>query len=209
MPPRPPSDPESTAARRRVPAAPPVRRMRGFEPAASLVAERIRAAGQSRGFAMARVLTHWAEIVGPEIARVTRPVKLGHAARRGEGGLGATLTLLVAPGHSPVVQMQIPRIVERVNACYGHAAISRIALTQAGAGGRGRALGGFSEGPAPFSGPAPEAPADPPGPRALAAAEGVRDDALREALARLATRVLADPPGPATPPAARRAAPRS
>lgn len=171
--------------------APSSRRMRGFESAAQLVAERIRAAGQSRGFAVSRVLTHWVEIVGEDIARMARPVKLGHAPRRGEGTLGATLTLLVGSAHAPVVQMQIPRIIERVNACYGHAAISRIAITQTSA----HAPGAFAEAAAPFA-PAPRR--DPAlTARAAAASDGVQDNALREALARLGERVLARAAGPA------------
>lgn len=175
-------------------ASPPLRRQRGFEAAALLVADRIRAAGQSRGFAIARLLTHWEEVVGPEIARIARPQKVGQAARRGDAALGATLTLLVSPAHAPVVQMQIPRIRERVNACYGHAAIGRILLTQTG----GMAFG-LSEAPAAFS-PAPRAPEDiiPDGP-ALALTEGIADPGLRDALARLATRVM--PAAGDTPPA--------
>src|SRR5690606_14903173 len=71
---------------------PPRRRMRGFEAAAQLVASRVKAAGETRGFAVARLLTHWTEVVGPEIAAHTRPVKISHGK-----GIGATLTLLV-PG---------------------------------------------------------------------------------------------------------------
>lgn len=172
MPPKKPKD---------LPPAAPSRRMKGFEPAASLLAARIRAAGESRGFAVARVLTHWAEIVGEDVARMARPVRLGYGGR----GLGATLTLLVGPAHGPVVQMQIPRIIERVNACYGHAAVSRIALTQT-------APAGFAE-PRPAFAPAPR-PAPVPDPalaaRAEALPDGVRDEGLRLALAALAARVF-------------------
>ena len=37
---------------------------RGFAQAASLLVPRIRAVGEARGFAVTRLLTHWAEIVG-------------------------------------------------------------------------------------------------------------------------------------------------
>ena len=57
--------------------SPTTRRMRGFEPAAGLVQDRIRKAGESRGFAVSRLLTHWAEIVGADTAACTRPVKMG------------------------------------------------------------------------------------------------------------------------------------
>ena len=79
-------------------------RMRGFEPAFGLMKDAVRSAGESRGFAVARLLTHWAEAVGEEMARKTRPVKIGY----GKGGMGATLTLLVKATEAPMVQMALP-----------------------------------------------------------------------------------------------------
>ncbi len=153
---------------------PPVRRMRGFEAAASLVTDRVRMAGEARGFAVARLLTHWAEIAGEELAAVTRPVKVGYA----RDGFGATLTLLTTSAQAPMVQMQLTRLRERVNACYGYNAISRIALTQT-------APTGFADGQAMFR-PQPKTPAPAPDPAILSAAssaaEGVRDEGLRDAL---------------------------
>ncbi len=73
------------------------RRSRGFEAASRLVSDRIRAAGEARGFAVARLLTHWAEIAGEDLARVTRPVKIGYA----RDGFGATLTLLTTSAQAP------------------------------------------------------------------------------------------------------------
>ena len=113
---------------------------------------------------MARLLTHWAEIAGEDLARITRPVKIGYA----RDGFGATLTLLTTSAQAPMVQMQLPQLRERVNACYGYNAISRIALTQT-------APTGFAEGQAEFA-PAPKAaPAADPAIAATAArvAEGV------------------------------------
>lgn len=165
------------------PAQPAARRMRGFEATCSLLGDRIRSAGEKRGFAVARLLTHWPEIAGDELARVTRPVKVGYS----RDGFGATLTLLTASAQAPMVQMQLPGLRERVNACYGYAAISRISLTQT-------APGGFAEGRAAF-GPAPrvEPPVADPALRrqASATAEGVRDDGLRAALEALALNFLA------------------
>lgn len=158
------------------------RRMRGFEPAAGLLKDRIRSAGESRGFAISRLLTHWPDVVGADLARVTRPVKVGFA----KGAFGATLTLLVKAADAPVVQMQIPRIRERVNACYGYAAIGRVSLTQT-------APMGFAEGQAQFAPPPPAAaPAPPPElvAEARQTAEGVRDDGLRHALETLAQNIL-------------------
>lgn len=126
--------------RKPLPPPDPSRRMRGFEAASGFLRDPIRQASESRGFAVARLLTHWPEVVGDDLARMTRPVKIGY----GREGFGATLTLLVASAHAPMVQMQLPRIVEKVNAVYGYAAISRITLTQT-------AATGFSEGQAEFA----------------------------------------------------------
>lgn len=162
----------------------PEHRRRGFEPAFGLVKEAVRAAGESRGFAVARLLTHWAEVAGPEMAARTRPVKIGY----GRGGMGATLTLLVKAAEAPMVQMALPGLKDRVNAVYGYNAISHIHLTQT-------AATGFAEGQATFS-PAP-AVALPPDPavalRARETAEGIGDPGLRSALEELARNILTHP----------------
>lgn len=169
-----------------------MRRNRGFEVASSLLRERVRHAGEARGFAVARLLTHWAEVVGPDLAPLCRPVKVGY----GRNGFGATLTILVEGAAAPIVDMSRERIRERVNACYGYNAISRVMLTQTsasgyagGAGGSG-AMGGFAEAPSRFAAkPATPAPA------ALRAeartrVDGCADETLRAALELLATNVL-------------------
>lgn len=163
----------------------PRRRRRGFEPAAGLLKDRIRQAGESRGFAVARLLTHWAEVVGDEVAAMARPVKVGY----GREGFGATLTLLTTGAAAPVLQMQLPKIREKVNACYGYNAISRVVITQT-------APLGFAEGQVAFA-PAPHsAPPmlDPAIRREAAALSGeVQDAALRAALEALGEKVLSRP----------------
>ncbi|MEZ5799026.1 MAG: DciA family protein [Paracoccaceae bacterium] len=168
--------------RRSTPPLSPDRRLRGFEPAFGLMSRQLRSAGESRGFAVAKLLTHWEEVAGPELAAVTRPVKVGY----GREGMGASLTLLVQGAHAPVVEMQKDRLRERVNAVYGYNAISRILLTQT-------APVGFAEGQAQFA-PAPAAPAAAADPAVLAraseTARDVADDGLRAALERLAQNIL-------------------
>jgi hypothetical protein len=164
------------------PDAGPQRRLRGFEPAAGLLKDRMRAAGEKRGFAVARLLTEWDAIAGERLARVTQPVKVSYPRE----GLGATLTLLVAPAHGPEVQMALPQMLDRVNAVYGYRAIARIALTQT-------AATGFAEGQTPFtaaSTPKPRAP----DPARLAEVQAqvapVGDADLRGALELLARNIL-------------------
>jgi hypothetical protein len=100
-------------------------------------------------------------------------VKIGYA----RDGFGATLTLLTTSAQAPMVQMQLPRLRDRVNACYGYNAVSRIVLTQT-------APSGFADGQASFLHAAPAAPAPDPAllAEASAVAQGVRDDGLRAAL---------------------------
>ena len=159
----------------------PARRLRGFEAAAGLVKDPIRTVGASRGFGVTKLLTEWAAIVGDDLAGCTRPVKVGY----GREGLGATLTILTAAAHAPMVQMESLRIRDRVNACYGYAAIARIAITQT-------AATGFAEGQAEFAPKPKAAPMVDPAIKAAAAetAGGVQDTTLRAALETLAQNVL-------------------
>jgi hypothetical protein len=157
------------------------RRSRGFERASLLVAPRVRRAGEGRGFAVSKVLTHWAEVAGEEIAALARPAEVSY----GREGMGATLTLLASGAAAPLLQMRLPEIRERVNACYGYAAIARVRITQSAAQGLAE---GFAEAPAAFE---PAAEADPAARReAEAAARGVGDPDLRAALEQLGRNVF-------------------
>ena len=160
----------------------PPRSGKGFKRAATLVQSRIRTASESRGFAVARLLTHWPDIVGPEIASMARPVNVTYGR-----GFGATLTLLTTGAEAPMLEMQKETIRERVNACYGYAAIQKIRVTQT-------AATGFAEGQVDFT-PAPNktrpAPISPEvTEKAHAATTGVGDASLREALERLGANIL-------------------
>lgn len=157
------------------------RTMRGFQRTASLLQTRIRKASESRGFAVTRLLTHWSEIVGDQTAAIARPVGVSY----GKGGIGATLTLLTTGAQAPMLQAELPKIKDKVNACYGYAAISRVRITQT-------APTGFAEGQAVFQ-PAPRAQAA-PSPDITRAAKDLTGDArdgdLRRALELLAQNVL-------------------
>lgn len=158
---------------------------RGFKRTAAVLDGQIRRAGESRGFAVARVLTHWAEIVGADIAAVARPVNVGY----GKGGFGATLTVLTTGAQAPILEMQKETIRAKINAVYGYNAISRVRITQT-------APTGFAEGQARFdmTPTAPVAAREDP----VAAAEAhkavapVRDEGLRAALERLGRNVLSN-----------------
>jgi hypothetical protein len=162
------------------PRNPQSRRRRGFQQAAILLADRVQKAAEGRGFAMARLLTHWPEIAGPQLAPMTRPVRISHA----RSGFGATLTLLTTGPVAPLVEMQLPQLRERVNACYGYNAVQRIVLTQT-------AASGFAEGQAVFAAPPGKDTAPDPQIREQAdqVARQFQDPALAEAMALLALNI--------------------
>ena len=155
---------------------------RGFKRTASVLSDQIRRAGESRGFAVSRLLTHWAEIAGADIAVIARPVNISY----GRGAMGATLTVLTTGPQAPMLEMQKDKLREKVNSVYGYNAISRVRITQT-------APDGFHEGQAMFERPKkPEiAPPDPEITRAAARAVApVGNEDLRAALERLGRHVL-------------------
>ncbi len=156
---------------------------KGFKRTATLLGDRIRRAGESRGFAVSRVLTHWSEIVGEDLASVCRPIKVSY----GRGGFGATLSILTTGAQAPMLEMQKEKLRTKVNAVYGYNAIARVRITQT-------AQTGFAEGQAVFlhandtvKKPAPNAAAQA---KAQAATTEIADTDLRQALARLGQNVL-------------------
>ncbi|WP_417525374.1 DUF721 domain-containing protein [Marinovum sp.] len=156
---------------------------RGFARTSKLLSQRIQRASESRGFAETRLLTHWPEVAGEDIAKIARPVNVSF----GRGGLGATLTLLTTGANAPMLEMQKDKLRERVNAVYGYNAIARVKITQT-------APTGFAEGQAQFTyNQKPKAP-PPPDPEILAEArayaENVTDEGLKGALEALARNVL-------------------
>ncbi len=154
---------------------------RGFSRAATLMQTRIRQASEERGFAVTRLLTHWAEVVGETTAQVATPVNVSY----GKGGMGATLTLLTTGAQAPMLEMQKEQIREKVNACYGYRAISRVRITQT-------APTGFSDGRVAFTA-APKTkktPSEAVQSAAKALSDGIESDDLRAALAALGANVI-------------------
>lgn len=160
---------------------PPRRRKRGFERAASLVSGELRGPAEKRGFAEARLLTHWPEIVGAEIAEMALPVRITYGR-----GFGGTLILLTTGANAPILEMKREEVVDRVNTCYGYRAVSRVQVTQT-------APTGFAEGQVAFA-PKPKPAKAPPDPERLKQATAglthIEDEGLRAALAVLARNVL-------------------
>jgi hypothetical protein len=156
------------------------RRARGFVPARALIGAQMATVGARRGFARARLAALWPEIVGADLAAVTRPERLVLT----RGPAGGLLAVAVAGAHAARVQMMLPTLILRVNAALGPGAVGRVQLVH---------------GPIPAAPRAPAPPATRRQPAAgLGALEpalaGIRDDALRSALATLARNVLSRRP---------------
>lgn len=155
---------------------------KGFARTSSLLRERIRETGETRGFAVTRVLTHWAEIAGDDIAAICKPVEVKY----GRQGLGATLTILTTGAQAPMLEMQKLQLRDRVNKVYGYNAIERVRITQT-------AATGFAEGQAVFAHKtkSESTPATPEIQKEAAQmAASTEDSDLRQALERLASNVL-------------------
>ena len=129
-----------------------------------------------RGASLMRLKADWPAVVGPELARTTRPdaILAGRGARAGKA-----LRLKVSGAAALEVQHRSGQIVERVNAYFGHRVIDDVRLVQ-----------GVIAAPRP----APRVPRpDPAVEQAMALrAANVKDPDLRAALARLGARIATD-----------------
>lgn len=152
------------------------RRSNRSQPIGRLVDRLIAKPLRRNGFANSEVLTRWSAIVGAELAAVSCPEKLSFTPHNQGAGV---LSIRVASAAALEFQHLQPQIVERVNSYFGFRAVSRLRLLQA---------------PLPsFVTPAEPAPArrevrDSPTPSTLTRA--VRNDDLRDALARLEQQIV-------------------
>lgn len=116
--------------------------------------------------------SRWVEIVGEQIARVSRPQKL----TRGRAGAGGTLELRVPGAAALLVQHQERDILQRVNLFLGEGAVERLRIAQ----------GPIKPLPRPATAAPPPRPKPAPLPAAveaeLKAEVAAAPDGLREAL---------------------------
>ncbi len=125
-----------------------------------------------QGFAATEIITRWEEIVGPELARRSEPVRLVWPRREDPESVG-TLTIRVEGVYAIEVQHSTAQIMERVNRYFGWRCVGRVAIRQ---------------GPVT---PRHKPPAPPREPEPSAVAEVARkigpfeDEALGKSLARL------------------------
>lgn len=163
----------------------------GFARTEKLLSGQIRKASETRGFAKSRILTHWEEIVGAELAGMCRPVEVRYGRVRYDGttndSQGAKLVILTRGAFAPMLEMRKREILDRINAVYGYPAIRHVILTQT-------APTGFAEGQADFRHRKAAENDRTPDPQAVAearqAAQAVTDEGLRAALERLGANVI-------------------
>lgn len=130
-------------------------------------------ANGGRGTSLVRLKADWPAVVGPELARTTRPDALlaGRGARAGKA-----LRLKVSGAAALEVQHRSSQIVERVNAYFGHRVIDDVRIVQ----------GVISAAPPTRPTPRP----DPVVEQAVAGrTAAVQDPDLRAALTRLGARI--------------------
>jgi hypothetical protein len=90
-----------------------------------------RAAFARYGFAYGDLIAQWPAIVGDGVAQWSEPERIkwprAGADERKQGG---TLVIRVMPGRGLDLQHETPRIIERINAFYGYAAIAAVKIRQ-------------------------------------------------------------------------------
>lgn len=135
-----------------------------------------------RGLPDVRLVTEWRSIVGAELSRLARPLKISFP--RGSR-TGATLHVEVEGAAAPLIQHAAPQLVERVNALLGYGAVTRLKIHHRSVDWRAASArrGAFEDGIG-FPGPRRERRPE-PAPEPPASLDRIADPGLREALARL------------------------
>ena len=137
----------------------------------------------ARGLGQASLVTHWAEIVGEDIARFARPMQLqwpprGDKRDPEKKSAPATLILRIDGAFGLEAQHASATIVARVNAHLGWRCVDKIAFRQ-----------GPLE-PLAKPKPRPKPPSEAAMAKAMAMGERIEDEGLREAMARLGARII-------------------
>jgi len=131
------------------------------------------------GFPAAAILTDWAAIAGTELAAFTAPERLKWPRKASSGtdggGQGATLILRVDGPRALEVEHLRPRLIERINASFGYRAVADIRVLQAPLIRRD----------------APKTRAMTPQPVSMAVFADLKEDRVKEALARIAAGIEA------------------
>lgn len=132
-----------------------------------------------------RLAASWSALVGPAIARRSRPLSVRLARRRpttdddGDASRGGTLTVLVDSAFALEMQHLAPVILDRVAGLLGPGAVTKLAIRQGTVN--------------PISPPAAATVAPPPAPAPAGSPVPVEDEELRASLERLRQALRAKP----------------
>jgi hypothetical protein len=99
------------------------------KPLADLVSGTLQSAFARQGFAAVDIITHWEDIVGPELAGRTEPLRLVWPRRDDPDSTGV-LTVRVEGAYAIELQHLAPVVIERVNRYFGWRCVGRIAIRQ-------------------------------------------------------------------------------
>lgn len=111
----------------------------GARAIASLIPRITQKSFEKHGFAAASLIMDWAQVVGHDRARNTRPLQLkwpravekfNDTAEGCEGRPGATLVLQVDPAVALDIQYQSAQLIERINAYFGYRAVANLRIVQ-------------------------------------------------------------------------------
>src|SRR5215470_16714121 len=101
------------------------------KPVADFVAVCVTSVFERQGFTSCEIVTHWDDIVGPEIAALAEPIRMQWVRSDPDESPPATLVLRVEGPAAIEIQHMSAVIVERVNRYLGWQAVGRLTLRQA------------------------------------------------------------------------------
>ena len=109
----------------------------GFKPLSKTLLSPTKRIGEKRGFYNRHILSNWKDIVGEELANLTRPREM-----RNTRNDGATLVLECVGAYVSELTMRKDEIIMRINSAVGGNAIAKIQFAHS--------VVGFAEDPAPY-----------------------------------------------------------
>lgn len=94
----------------------------GFKNTSNFLASLTQKSLEKKGFSQSKLIMNWNEIVGLELSKHAKPLKISFP----KNGLGATLIVEIDGAFGPEIDLQRDTIKEKVNRVYGYTAISKI-----------------------------------------------------------------------------------
>lgn len=110
-------------------ASPPPKKRFGASPLADFVGAVMQDVFARQGFAAVEIVTHWEDIVGPELARRSEPMRLIWPRREDADSVG-TLTVKVEGPYAIELQHSTAAVMERVNRYFGWRCVGRVVIRQ-------------------------------------------------------------------------------